>query len=250
MSEQTNMTLVEHIIELRKRVMSILILFVVSMLAGLLSAKYVINFLMGQPVAEPIKWVVIHLTDALKVYFQFSIALALVITFPFALYHIWAFVRPGLTDKEQRITLSYIPGAIFLMLLGLAFGYFWLFPFVVTFMTGLATDLGAEEMYGMVQYFNFLFTIVIPFGFLFQLPILMLFLTRLGITTPNFLRKIRKFAYFGLFIVAAIITPPDIFSHLFVTLPLFILYEFSIWLSTITYRRMKREQEEREELES
>jgi sec-independent protein translocase protein TatC len=243
MSEQPNMSVWDHIGELRKRLIRVLLLFVLAMSLGLYVAEYVINFLKVQPEAEPIQWIVIGLTDAFKVYFQFSLIFAIVITVPFALYQLWAFVSPGLTEKERRITLSLIPGAVVLFIVGLSFGYFWLFPFVVSFMTGISQKLGAQELYGMVQYFSFLFSIVIPFGFLFQLPIVLLFLTRLGILTPMFLRQIRKYAYFVLFVIAAIITPPDILSHLFVTVPLFILYEISIWLSQITYRKMQRERE-------
>lgn len=108
-------------------------------------------------------------------------------------------------------------------------------------MTNMATQLGAQEMYGMVSYFGFLFSLVIPFGFLFQMPILVLFLTRLGIISPVLLRKIRKYAYFALFVLAALITPPEILSHLFVTIPLIVLYEISVWLSHITYKRVQKE---------
>lgn len=241
MSNQSNMTLWDHFGELRKRIIYTLILFVISMSLGFLTAEYVINYLMDQPVAQPIQMVVIGITDAFKVYFQFSIVLGLIITFPFALYQIWAFVKPGLTEKERRVTLSFIPGSALLFLIGLSFGYFWLFPFIVGFMTDIAAQLGAEEMYGMVSYFGFLFSLVIPFGFLFQMPILVLFLTRLGIISPVLLRKIRKYAYFTLFVLAALITPPEILSHLFVTVPLIILYEISVWLSHITYRSLQKE---------
>ncbi|WP_025026298.1 twin-arginine translocase subunit TatC [Caldalkalibacillus mannanilyticus] len=244
MSEQSQMNVWEHVGELRKRVIYILLLFVLSMVLGFYLAPTVINYLKLQDVAQSIDWVVIGLTDAFRVYLQFAMALGIVITFPFALYQIWAFVSPGLTVKERRVTLSYIPGGILLFIIGLSFGYFWLFPFVVGFMMNIAEQLGAQEMYGMASYFSFLFTLIIPFGFLFQMPLLMLFLTRLGVVNPVLLRKIRKFAYFALFVIAAIITPPDLLSHLFVTLPLIILYEVSILLSHLSYKKMVRAQEE------
>jgi sec-independent protein translocase protein TatC len=244
MSNQTNMSVWDHVGELRRRLIYVLLLFLTSMVIGFFLAEDVINYLRLQKVAENMNWVVIGLTDAFKVYFQFSLVVAIAITFPFALYQIWAFIRPGLTDREQKVTLSFIPGALFLFLLGNAFGYFWLFPFVVGFMTNLAQNLGAQEMYGMIHYFSFLFSLVLPFGFLFQMPLLVLFLTRLGIITPELLRKMRKFAYFGLFIIAAVVTPPELLSHLFVTLPLIILYEVSIWLSQLAFRKMKTERQD------
>ena len=93
-------------------------------------------------------------------------------------------------------------------------------------------------MIGINEYFHFLFQITIPFGFLFQLPVIMLFLTRLGIVTPMLLAQMRKVAYFILLVVAAFITPPDIVSHLMVTVPLLLLYEISIWISKIGYKKV------------
>jgi len=244
MSEQNQMSLWEHIFELRKRVIYVLILFLVSVAAGFYFAPAVINYLKLQEVAQSVDWVVINLTDAFKVYIQFAMSLGIVITFPFALYQIWAFISPGLTPKERKVTLAYIPGGILLFLVGLSFGYFWLFPFVVKFMMGISQQLNAQELYGMKEYFSFLFSLILPFGFLFQMPLLMFFFTRLGLLNPYLLRKIRKYAYFILFVIAAIITPPDILSHLFVTFPLILLYEISIWLSSIAFRKVQASREE------
>ena len=231
--DELQMTVGEHIGELRKRVIKVLILFLLFTVLGLIWADEVVLFLKDQPVAAEIPWVVLGLTDAFKVYFLFAMVLAVIMTFPFALYQVWAFVSPGLTPKERRITLFFIPAAVLLFLAGLAFGYFWLLPFMIQFMMGLADRLGAEEMYGMVHYFQFLIMFVVPFGFIFQLPVLVLFFTRLGVITPALLKRIRKYAYFALFVLAAVITPPDLFSHLLVTVPLILLYEFRIWLAIL-----------------
>jgi sec-independent protein translocase protein TatC len=240
MSHQTNMTVWDHLGELRKRIFYILILFIASTILGFALSEHVINFLKFQPEAEHINMVVIHLTDALKVYVQFSVALGLVVTFPFALYQLWAFVSPGLIENERKLTLAFIPGVILLFLMGLSFGYFLLFPFMVQFMMNISEQLGAQEMYSMVQYFSFLFKLIIPFGFIFQIPLLVLFLTKLGIISPSQLRKVRKYAYLVLIIIAGILTPPDLFSQILVSLPLIILYEASIWLSKLGYRKKDR----------
>jgi sec-independent protein translocase protein TatC len=99
---------------------------------------------------------------------------------------------------------------------------------------------------GINEYFHFLFQLTVPFGFLFQLPVVMLFLTRLGIITPMFMGKMRRYAYFVLFVIAALITPPDIVSHLMVTVPLFVLYELSIWISKIGYKKVLEAEQKRE----
>ena len=105
------------------------------------------------------------------------------------------------------------------------------------FMINLSGELGITQTIGINEYFTFLFQIMIPFGIVFQLPVVLLFLTRLGIVNPTTLVKIRKYAYFVLFVIAAFITPPDLFSHLFVTVPFFALYEISIFISRFGYRK-------------
>lgn len=247
MTKQTKMSMWDHFGELRKRLLYVFIVFVLSMLVGFFFAEGVVTYLKLQ-VAEQLQLAVFSPTDAIKVYIQFAVAVGLTMTMPFALYQLWAFVKPGLTEKERKVTLSYIPGGALLFLVGLAFGYFLLFPFVLEFMTSIATQLDALEMYGMLQYFSFLFKLVVPFGFLFQMPLLILFLTSLGIITPMFLSKIRKYAYFALFVLAALITPPEILSHLLVTVPLIILYEISIWFSKLAYRSMLKRNKQQEEV--
>jgi len=116
----------------------------------------------------------------------------------------------------------------------------------------LSEDLGINQVIGINDYFNFLFQITIPFGIIFQLPIVLLFLTRLGVITPMLMVKVRKYAYFVLFIIAAFITPPDIISHLIVTVPLFALYELSVMVSRIGYKKYLKSEElrQREEHQS
>lgn len=172
--------------------------------------------------------------------------IAVIMTSPVILYQVWSFVSPGLYDKERKVTLSYIPVSVLLFLGGLAFSYFILFPYVVSFMMRLSGDLDIQQVIGINEYFQFLFQITIPFGLLFQLPVVMLFLTRLGIITPMMMAKARKAAYFVLLVIAAFITPPDIVSHMMVTLPLLILYEISIGISRIGYRKYLQAEQQME----
>src|SRR5699024_4997361 len=142
-----------------------------------------------------------------------------ILTGPMLLYQFWAFISPGLYRNERRLTLAYIPFTILLFLLGVGFSYFVLFPYAIHFMILLSNELQVEQTFGIHQYFTFLFQITLPFGFIFQLPLLAMFLTRLGMITPVFLRKIRKYAYFVLLIIAGLITPPDVVSQLIVMVP-------------------------------
>lgn len=238
------MSLVEHLSELRQRIIWVLIVFVLTMIGGLFVAGPVIRYLQNSPLAGSIPLKSFHPSDVLGIYMQFSFLIGLVATLPVALFHIWRFVSPGLRPNERKVTLVFIPFAFFLFLSGIAFGYFVVFPMAMGFVVGVAGTIEIDPNYGISQYFSFLFNMVIPFGVLFELPILVMFLTRLRILNPMRLSKVRRFAYFGLAVIGVTLTPPDFISDFLVTVPLILLYEISIWLSRIVYRKQLQEDEE------
>jgi sec-independent protein translocase protein TatC len=244
MSDSHEMTVVEHLTELRQRIIWVLAVFLLSMVVGLFFAGPVIEYLKHSPLAGGVPLKSFDPSDVLRVYMQFSFLIGLIVTLPVALFHLWRFVSPGLRPQERRVTLSFIPVAFLLFLLGIAFGYLIVFPMIMQFMTGIATGIQVDPNYGIAQYFGFLFNMVIPFGFLFELPILVIFLTRLRILNPMRLAKMRRLAYFGLTLVAVTLTPPEIVSDILVTVPLLLLYELSIWLSRMVYRKQLLEDDE------
>ncbi|MBM7622170.1 sec-independent protein translocase protein TatC [Bacillus tianshenii] len=233
------MSVYDHIGELRKRVIIIASFFFVSAIGGFFLAEPIIVYLQHTNEAEALTMNAFRITDPIKIFMQFSFLIAFIITFPVTLYQIWAFISPGLYERERKVTLSYIPISLFLFLSGLTFSYFILFPFVVKFMSNLADRLDINQVIGINEYFQFLFQLTLPFGILFQMPVIVMFLTRLGIITPALLVKIRKYAYFVLLVIGALITPPEIISHLMVTVPLLILYEISIIISRFGYKKVK-----------
>jgi sec-independent protein translocase protein TatC len=232
------MSVYEHLGELRKRLIIVLVFFGVAMIASFFFVEPVILYLQKADEAKELTMNAFRLTDPIKIYMQFAFVIALILTAPVLLYQIWAFVSPGLYERERKVTLSYIPLSLFLFFCGVGFAYFVLFPFVVRFMQSLASDLGINQVIGINEYFEFLLQLVLPFGVLFQLPVIVMFLTRLGLITPMLLSKGRRYAYLLLLIVAAVITPPDVMSQLIVMIPLSILYEISIWISKIAYRKV------------
>lgn len=242
---QKDMTLVEHIGELRKRLTIIAVFFILALILSFFLAEPLIRYLQFTEEAKNLTLNAFKITDPIKIYMQVMTILAVILTSPVIMYQFWAFISPGLHDKERTATLSYIPFALLLFFSGLAFSYFVLFPYVIGFMLNISDNLDIQETIGINEYFQFLFQITLPFGFIFQLPVLMLFLTRLGIITPMLMAKYRKYAYFVLITIAAFITPPDIVSHMIVTLPLIVLYEFSIVIAKIGYRKfLKAEQQQ------
>jgi sec-independent protein translocase protein TatC len=242
------MSVYEHLGELRKRLIIVLVFFGVALIGSFFFVEPVILYLQQTDEAKELTMNAFRLTDPIKIYFQFAFVIAFILTAPVLLYQIWAFVSPGLYEKERKVTLSYIPLSIFLFLAGVSFAYFVLFPFVVHFMQNLAERLGIHQVIGINEYFTFLLQLVLPFGIVFQLPVVVMFLTRLGLITPMLLSKIRKYAYLALLILAAVITPPDVLSQVIVMIPLSVLYETSIWISKMAYRKVLLAQQEQENL--
>ncbi|WP_088008889.1 twin-arginine translocase subunit TatC [Indiicoccus explosivorum] len=243
--KQNDMTLVEHIEELRKRLAIIVVFFLLALVVSFFLSGPLIEYLQFNDHAEDLELNAFKITDPLKIYLEVMLILAAVIISPVILYQVWAFVSPGLHENERKVTLSYIPFSMLLFLGGVAFGYFILFPYAIGFMLRISESLEIVETIGITEYFTFLFQMTLPFGAVFQLPVLMLFLTRLGVLTPMQMIQLRKYAYFILIVIAAFVTPPDIISHLMVTVPLLLLYEASIVIAKVGYRKhLKAEQQQ------
>lgn len=237
MTTNEEMSLVEHLGELRKRIMWVLAVLVVGMVGGLISAKPIIRYLKNIPPANGISWNVFSPWDALRLYMNFGLAVGILITLPVILYHIWAFVKPGLREAEQKASIIYIPYAFLLFLVGLSFGYWVVFPMAFYFTSSISHSLDITEMYGAAQYFTFMFNIILPLAITFEMPIVVMFLTKIRLLNPKRLHKFRRYAYMLLVILSTVITPPDAISAILVALPLIVLYEFSVFMSGFIYRK-------------
>ena len=176
------------------------------------------------------KLMVLGPSDIIWIYFMLASVIAITATIPILAFQIWLFVKPALKPNEIKATLAYIPALFFLFIIGLAFGYFVIFPMIYQFLLNLGGDLFLTN-FTVEKYFKFLFNMTIPFGVLFELPVVIMFLTSIGLLNPYVLQKVRKYAYFILVVVAVCITPPDFMSDFVVAVPLLLLYEISITLS-------------------
>jgi len=237
MPDEDGMSLIAHLGELRKRIFWVVIVLVLGMTGGFFVAKPVLIFLKNDSPLPNVVWNVFGPWDAMRVYMQVAFIISLIFVVPVALYHLWAFVKPGLHKEEQKATLRYIPFTVVLFLVGLAFAYYVVIPMAFKFTSSLTKSLELTETYGINQYFSFIFNLLLPISLLFELPIIVMFLTRLRIVNPIRLRKLRRYAYLLLTVISAIVTPPDALSAILVAVPLFILYELSVFLSRIIYRK-------------
>ncbi len=241
-----DMSFWDHLGELRKRLIWVIVVLVLGMVLGLAVSKPIIEYLKHQPPATNIEWNVFSPWDSIRMYMNVAFITGFIIGLPVTLYQIWAFVKPGLRVEEQRATLLYIPGAFILFLLGLSFGYFVVFPMAFFFTSTITQSLDLTETYGIAQYFSFMFNILLPLSIVFELPVVVMFLTKLRILNPMILSKFRRYAIFALVIVGALITPPDAISAIVVAVPMILLYEFSVILSRVVYRKQLAQDAARE----
>uniref|UniRef100_UPI004049DE9D twin-arginine translocase subunit TatC n=1 Tax=Flavobacterium sp. TaxID=239 RepID=UPI004049DE9D len=160
-----------------------------------------------------------------------------IISFPYILWEVWKFIKPALYDNEKKNALWFIIISSFLFFLGVLFGYFVIVPLSVFFFGTFQVSAEVINEFNLESYVGLIKTSVIACGVLFELPIVIYFLSKLGLVTPAFLRKYRKYTLIIVLILAAIITPPDIISQIIVTIPIMILYEISILISYFVQRK-------------
>ncbi|QAY68463.1 twin-arginine translocase subunit TatC [Paenibacillus protaetiae] len=231
------MPLMEHLGELRKRIVYVLIVLLLALIGGLFAADPAYHYLTTREPANTMTLHAFSLWDGIGIYMKFAIVIGLIPTIPFAAYQLWAFVKPALRKHEQRATLKYIPFALIMFLIGLSFSYLVVFPLAFNFTRHVSSQLQLEETYGITQYFSFMFSIVIPIALLFELPLAIMFLTAIRVLNPLRLRKMRRLAYFILIAIGVIVTPPDFISDSLVAIPLILLYELSVFMSRMIYRK-------------
>ncbi|KAB2336581.1 twin-arginine translocase subunit TatC [Cytobacillus depressus] len=227
------MNLIGHLDELRSRLIVTLGAFIVFFILAFIYVKDIYHWIVQD---IPIQLAVLGPSDILWVYLMLSCVVALAGTIPVAAHQIWLFVRPALFENERKVTLAYIPALFILFILGICFGYFLIFPIVFNFLLSLSDEM-FMNFFTVEKYFRFLINMTIPFGLLFELPVVIMFLTSIGILNPYRLQKVRKYAYFVLVLTSVLITPPDFLSDILVAIPLLFLYECSIFLSKIVYHR-------------
>ncbi len=183
--------------------------------------------------------------EAFFTYFKAAILAGVFFSSPFILYQLWAFVSPGLYQREKKYVLPYIFVSSFFFVLGAAFCYFIVFPTVFRFFLSFASE-SIRPMPSIREYLTFTLKLLLAFGLLFQWPALVLFLARMGVVTSPFLARNRKYAILLIFVAAAVLTPPDLVSQLLLAGPLIVMYEGSIWMAKIFARKEKKESDDEE----
>ena len=174
---------------------------------------------------------------------KFAMVLAAFIGMPVILYHVWAFVAPGLYRNERRMIFPLLFGSVLLFYSGMAFAYFVFFPMVFAFFIKIAPQ-GVAVMTDISSYLDFVLSMFFAFGLAFQVPIITIVLVWIGAVTPDGLAEKRRYIIVGAFVVGMLLTPPDVFSQLFLAVPICILFEVGLLVSRMVAKRQQREEVE------
>jgi len=238
--EATKAPLMDHLIELRKRLIWSLVAFVICFLVCFYFAKPIYAFL-TQPLAAALKsepsrhMIATGLTETFFVYVKVGMFAGVCLAFPVIATQHWIFIAPGLYKNERNAFLPFILATPFMFILGFAFVFYIMLPNAIRFFVSFDTlggpnTLGIELQARVSEYLDFVMTLIFAFGLCFQLPVLLSLLGRVGIITSQQLRSVWRYAVVGMTAVAAFLTPPDIFSMLALAVPLVALYVISIFL--------------------
>lgn len=165
-----------------------------------------------------------------------------IISFPYVIYQLWLFIRPGLHADERKHSRGFIIISSVLFFIGVLFGYFIITPLSINFLANYSISELVDNQIDISSYIGLVRASALASGLVFELPIIIYFLTKIGLVTPEFLKKYRKYALVIVLVLSAIITPPDIASQIIVAIPILILYQVSILISKIVVRNQKRKE--------
>lgn len=236
--QESPMGILGHLGELRRRLTRCVIIILLGFVACYGFAEQIYSFLANPLIINlPEGSTLIYTSPqgAFFTYLKVSLMAAILFTTPFSFYQVWAFIAPGLYKEERRavIPLALLSSLFFLS--GATFCYYMVFPVAFEFFMGFTTDM-IVPMISVEEYLSFAVKLVLAFGLVFEMPLFSYFLAKLRIITPEKMRKHRKYAILAIFIVAAILTPPDVFSQILMAMPMCVLYEISIYVAKMAQK--------------
>ncbi|MCL4514620.1 MAG: twin-arginine translocase subunit TatC [Firmicutes bacterium] len=227
------MTIVEHLGELRRRIIVSSAATAVGSVGGYLLAPRVVRIL-GRSVG---RLIFVAPAEGFFTYLKIALMIGLVFASPVVLSEIWRFVLPGLTRREERYLRRYVPLIILLFLLGVVFAYLVIYPIALSFFLGFGT-MRLKPVMAVGRLVGFVLSLLIPFGLMFELPVVVVILIKLGIIDLNFLLRHRKHAYFWAFVLGAVLTPPDVVSQVLMAAPMIALFEIGVLVARFTRKGM------------
>jgi sec-independent protein translocase protein TatC len=241
--DETRLTLLEHLNELRKRLVWAALALAIATVVSFLFAQNLLDFLLtpySASIGSQATLQTLRPTEGLETYFKVSLLAGAVIAMPVMLVQFWLFISPGTTERERRYIYVFIPSALLLFLLGISFAWFVLAPAAIFFLANFMNEIFMTEWTGQ-EYISFIMRLIFWMGVSFELPIIAYFVARIGVITSQNLRDQWRVAIVAVAVIAAIITPSiDPVTMLLTMAPLLILYVLSIGLAAIGQRQYER----------
>lgn len=223
-------TVLDHLMELRMRIIKVIAFFAVFSVIAFFFSSRVMKFLSDSLFLKDfgVELIVTHPVEFFYTEINIAIFIGFVLTIPFIIYQVYAFIRPALERRERRAIKFSLPFFLGLFILGVCFAYFILLKVVIWFFSNLATSAEISNLWSIGNFISFIFFICIVLGFVFQLPAFSVLLVKLKVIDVEFLKKKRGYVIVAIFILAALITPPDPVTQVLVAVPMIVLYEASI----------------------
>ncbi len=259
--EGSKMPLLDHLIELRQRMLKSVVALFVAFIVCFFFAEYLYAYL-TQPLADILasrrddpRMIFTALTEVFFTYVKVAFFAGAFISCPIFLTQLWLFVAPGLYKKERHALLPFLAATPILFFIGGALVYYVIFPLAATFLIGFEVPRGegvlAIELEAKVgEYLSLIMKLIFAFGLCFQLPVLMTLLARVGLATSAGMAAKRKYAIVAVFVVAAVLTPPDPISQISLAVPIILLYEISIYMAKMVERKRAKDEAEAAEEEA
>jgi len=222
----------DHLDELRERLIKSLLVIVFFSCLAFQIKDQILSFII-KPIGS---LVFISPADAFVVYVTLSLFVGLLASFPVLLYQGWRFIAGALREEERRFVYSFGPFSLLLFVFGTLFAYYLVIPISLNFLLSFSNE-SLMPMISVKSYISFVATLILAFGIIFEFPLVILFLAKIGIATPAFLIQKRKYAVVLIFIVSALVTPPDLITQWLMALPLILLYELSIFGAKLIYKQ-------------
>ncbi len=232
-------SLISHLFELRDRLLYAVIAVALAFFALVPFANEVYALIAGPLMAVLPPGMSMIATDVASPFLtplKFALAAAVTVTIPFLLYQLWAFVAPGLYKHERRMVIPLLVSSILLFYAGMAFAYFVVFPTVFGFFVNILPP-GVQMMTDIKSYLDFVFSMFFAFGIAFEVPVAVVILVRMGIVNPDTLAEKRPYIIVGAFVVAAVLTPPDVLSQFLLAIPMLILFEIGLFIARRLHRQ-------------
>ena len=246
MSEETQQTaqpLIEHLLELRRRLMWTIGGLLLCFLALMPFSQQLYTFVAQPLMATLPAGTSMIATDVIAPFFvpvKVTLMAAFLLSLPHTLYQVWAFIAPALYQNEKRLVMPLVLSSVLLFFAGMAFAYFLVFPLVFKFLAGV-TPVGVNMATDIDKYLSFILGMFVAFGATFEVPVVVVLLNRMGVVSLAQLRLARPYVIVGAFVLAAVITPPDVISQVLLAVPLIVLYEAGLWFCRFIRPRVRDE---------